>query len=128
MARAHDTHGEALLGRAGRLIGYKMVDRRCPVCRKRMSFTGCKRDGVSYDHIIPCAIGGENDQLLPLCGQCNSSKGAELLENWLPTYLVRIGLAKSMRSSKPMTRKLIPQLHAVSDALKSALIEAGIWS
>lgn len=41
---------------------------------------------MSLDHVVPVSRGGrhEIDNLLPACRSCNSSKGAKLLEEWLP--------------------------------------------
>ena len=42
---------------------------------------------MSLDHVVPLSRGGthEIDNLLPACRSCNSSKGAKLLEEWLPS-------------------------------------------
>ena len=41
---------------------------------------------MSIDHVVPLSRGGKHEieNLLPACRSCNSSKGAKLLEEWLP--------------------------------------------
>jgi len=48
----------------------------CPYCNVNKTNT--------IDHIIPLSRGGSNniDNLVPVCVNCNSSKGAKLLSEW----------------------------------------------
>lgn len=55
-----------------------------------LGLTDCVYCGSPYehaDHVIPLSRGGAHsrDNLVPACAACNLSKGAKLLEEWLPT-------------------------------------------
>lgn len=41
---------------------------------------------IEIDHVVPLSRGGTHtpENLAPACGSCNRSKGAKLLEEWLP--------------------------------------------
>lgn len=49
---------------------------------------GVEVPATSIDHVVPVARGGTDalNNLRPVCGTCNSSKGAKLLEEW-PKHL-----------------------------------------
>lgn len=51
----------------------KLNNQRCWCCDKKLPLT--------EDHIIPLSCGGSNniDNIQPLCGSCNSSKGAKTI-------------------------------------------------
>jgi 5-methylcytosine-specific restriction endonuclease McrA len=44
------------------------------------------------DHVIPLIRGGAHsiENLVPSCARCNGSKGAKLLEEWLPAHQARL--------------------------------------
>lgn len=58
---------------------FKRWGRECYYC-------GATTEPFHVDHRVPIAKGGtdEIDNLVPACLRCNLSKGAKLLEEWLP--------------------------------------------
>lgn len=92
--------GDALLGRRGRAIASILSGRRCPVCGRR--YGSGKRREMQIDHLVPCAEGGDEDRrnnLVPLCGQCNASKGKREVVSWLIDWAPRVGATKAKRAS-----------------------------
>lgn len=63
-----------------RLAIFDRFDFRCYVCAG---------PAEHLDHVVPLALGGSHvfENLRPICPSCNSSKGAKLLEDWLPGRL-----------------------------------------
>lgn len=59
-------------------------DRRLKAVRRRLGrpsgpcAIGCGRPGTTWDHVVPMVKGGNDDpsNLQPMCGPCNSKKGA----------------------------------------------------
>jgi 5-methylcytosine-specific restriction endonuclease McrA len=51
----------------------------------------CGADADTADHITPLARGGHEheDNLVPCCKSCNSSKGTRLLTEWSPDRVLR---------------------------------------
>lgn len=49
------------------------------------------------DHVVPLTRGGSHAlaNLVPACTRCNTSKGAKLLEEWLPTHQARLAAASA---------------------------------
>lgn len=128
-ARPADTTGDALLSRAGRLMGYFLVGKRCPVCRQRLTFDGDKKTGCTYDHVVPYAKGGAVvGNLIPMCASCNSSKQDTDLEEWLPGRLVDTEVASTTRGAKRMVKAELKKIEDIRAELTAALIDADIWT
>lgn len=55
-------------------------DHRCPMCGRREP-----EINLTIDHIIPLSMGGPNsiENIQPLCGACNSSKGHREIVFWV---------------------------------------------
>lgn len=56
-------------------------DNKCAYCGKR--------ENLTQDHFVPLNLGGEytNQNILPVCLSCNSSKGAKLFSDWYPKQI-----------------------------------------
>ncbi len=55
--------------------------------------TKLDRINLTIDHVIPLSRGGEHcpDNLVACCDTCNKSKGAKLVEDWLPQLRTKVG-------------------------------------
>jgi hypothetical protein len=91
----------------------------------------CGTPASQVDHIRPLARGGADtaDNLAPACGQCNRSKGARLLIEWIPA-LVEHGAANSANIAAEYARQLteskgIPVMTSTNAPNRSAFRWAG---
>ncbi len=51
----------------------------------RCAYCGAEDCELTVDHVVPISRGGDHDidNVVPACGSCNSSKGDQILTEWL---------------------------------------------
>jgi hypothetical protein len=134
-SRPANSTGDSLLSPAGRRIAARLVNNRCPICRRKMTHAYQCSTKMTIDHFVPCARGGHNNQLLPICQGCNSSKADALFSEWLQGRLSQriegLGKRTSIMTEKGAARnwrRILTDLEVIRDLLTADLIEAGIWT
>ena len=61
--------------------------------RNACAYCGTGAEPMTMDHVVPVARGGRHaiGNIVPACGRCNSSKGAQLLIEWKSRTVVSAG-------------------------------------
>lgn len=64
----------------------------------------CGKDATGYDHIVPRSKGGTDDDenLVPCCKRCNSSKSSKDLADFLNTTTVKLDYESILKNIKLM--------------------------
>lgn len=126
--RSSDTTGDALLVLPGRIIAGNIVKWRCPVCRRKMNRSSCKKAQIQMDHVKACSTGGGAEgNLAPMCGSCNASKRDRDLAEWLPARMLKLGRSETITGARRAATNTLRKIEGIRDELTASLIEAGIW-
>lgn len=126
--RDYTTTGEELLSTEGRKVAFRSCGGRCPCCGKQVSRHGRKADQLTVDHLQAHANGGSNgiDNMVILCGSCNSSKGDSNLSDWLPARILKLRRVKSIRGARTAAKRWEQRILASSEQLAADLRDAGV--
>jgi 5-methylcytosine-specific restriction endonuclease McrA len=83
----------------GTLYGYEVREYLLEKFKRTCAYCGAKNVPLQVEHIVPRAKGGTNrvSNLVIACGDCNQSKGSQLLDTWLSS---KFGKAKGAEIAK----------------------------
>jgi hypothetical protein len=83
----------------GTLYGYEIREYLLEKFKRTCAYCGAKNVPLQVEHIVPRAKGGTDrvSNLVIACGDCNQSKGSQLLDTWLSS---KFGKAKGAKIAK----------------------------
>jgi 5-methylcytosine-specific restriction endonuclease McrA len=115
----------------GTLYGYEVREYLLEKFKRTCAYCGAKGVPLQVEHIVPRAKGGTDrvSNLVIACGDCNQSKGSQLLDTWLSSKFGKAKgaeIAKRVMAQAKAPLKDAAAVNSTRWALYRALREMGI--